>query len=126
MSICAPHPAPRLSAKTPAELTASINPPPRRRLAIILAFPLLILLAVPFWWYTTSIERLPLPEGRISALEGANVCISSETMLGHTGTNHLGSTQFLEHIYCSLQIPAHSPVLRLEKDILIPNIYCKV
>ncbi|OWZ74350.1 hypothetical protein AYX14_00290 [Cryptococcus neoformans] len=81
MSICTPHSALRLSTKTPAELTASINPSPRRRLAIILAFPLLILLAVPFWWYTTSIERLPLPEGRISALEGANYTIPQAHIL---------------------------------------------
>ncbi|KIR35177.1 phosphatidylinositol glycan, class S [Cryptococcus deuterogattii MMRL2647] len=72
MSTDTPHSAPRPLTKTPAEITASINPSPRRRLAIILSFPLLILLAVPFWWYTTSIERLPLPESRISALEGAN------------------------------------------------------
>ncbi|KIR64069.1 phosphatidylinositol glycan, class S [Cryptococcus bacillisporus CA1873] len=72
MSTDTPHPGPRPITKTPAEITASINPSPRRRLAIILSFPLLILLAVPFWWYTTSIERLPLPESRISALEDAN------------------------------------------------------
>ncbi|WVQ81496.1 hypothetical protein IAT38_003620 [Cryptococcus sp. DSM 104549] len=54
---------------TPVEVTATLNPPPRTRLAILVSFPLLILLALPFWWYTTSIERLPLPEARIDALE---------------------------------------------------------
>lgn len=82
MSTDTPHPAPGPITKTPAEITASINPSPRRRLAIILSFPLLILLAVPFWWCTTSIERLPLPETRISALEGANVGITMKPSCG--------------------------------------------
>ncbi|WVR09020.1 hypothetical protein IAU60_006080 [Kwoniella sp. DSM 27419] len=56
------------SKLTPAEVTALINPAPRKRLSILFSFPLLILLAVPFWWYTTSIERLPLPVSRIDAL----------------------------------------------------------
>jgi hypothetical protein len=60
---------------TPAELTAAVNPSTRRRLVTTLAFPLLILLAVPFWWYTTSIVRLPLPIDRIEALELSTVSL---------------------------------------------------
>ncbi|WWD21249.1 hypothetical protein CI109_105733 [Kwoniella shandongensis] len=60
-------------AKTPAEVTAAINPSTKRRLWITLSFPLALLFAVPFWWYVTSIERLPLPESRISALENATL-----------------------------------------------------
>ncbi|GFZ47102.1 hypothetical protein JCM24511_04844 [Saitozyma sp. JCM 24511] len=54
---------------TPQEISEQINSPYRTRLLIILSFPVLFLLATPFWWYTTSIERLPLPVERISALE---------------------------------------------------------
>ncbi|WVW79431.1 hypothetical protein I302_101400 [Kwoniella bestiolae CBS 10118] len=58
---------------TPAEVTKLINPSNKRRLLITLSFPLLFLLAVPFWWYTTSIERLPLPVSRIDALESLSI-----------------------------------------------------
>lgn len=58
---------------TPARINANVNPPYRRRMITTLAFPLLMLLAVPYWWYTTSIVRLPLPVDRIAALESANV-----------------------------------------------------
>lgn len=59
--------------KTPAELTAEVNPSHARRLVTTLAFPLLMLLAVPYWWYTTSIVRLPLPVDRIATLETSTV-----------------------------------------------------
>ncbi|OCF56400.1 hypothetical protein L486_06344 [Kwoniella mangroviensis CBS 10435] len=64
-----------MTKPTPAEVTAIINPSNKRRLLITLSFPLLFLLAIPFWWYTTSIERLPLPVSRIDAL--ANLSIPS-------------------------------------------------
>ncbi|TYJ59055.1 hypothetical protein B9479_000044 [Cryptococcus floricola] len=56
------------AAPRPSALHAAANPPPTRRLATILSFPALFLLAIPFWWYTTSIVRLPLPESRIEHL----------------------------------------------------------
>ncbi|RXK39002.1 hypothetical protein M231_03732 [Tremella mesenterica] len=57
------------SRLTPRELTASINPSPNTRLLITLSFPIFFLLAIPFWWYSTSIIRLPLPSSRIASLE---------------------------------------------------------
>ena len=57
----------------PSEITAALNPSPTRRLLITLSFPIFFLLAVPIWWYTTSIVRLPLPTDRIAALENAPV-----------------------------------------------------
>nr|ODN90521.1 phosphatidylinositol glycan, class S [Cryptococcus depauperatus CBS 7841] len=57
-----------MTLKTPKEVTETINPSGSRRLVLILCFPLFFLLAIPFWWYTTSIERLALPESRILAL----------------------------------------------------------
>ena len=60
---------------TPAEVTAELNPSHRHRMLVVLSFPLLFLLAVPFWWYSTSIERLPLPTSRIAALETSAVSI---------------------------------------------------
>lgn len=56
-----PHPTPRT-------LTASLSPSPLRRLLLVLSFPLFFLLALPFWYYTTSIARLPLPTARIERL----------------------------------------------------------
>lgn len=50
-------------------LTARLNPTARSRLLIVLSFPLLLLVGLPFWYYTTSIVRLPLPTARIHALE---------------------------------------------------------
>ncbi|OCF39417.1 phosphatidylinositol glycan, class S [Kwoniella heveanensis CBS 569] len=58
------------SKPTPKEVTARINPSSKKRLSILLSFPILFLLAIPFWWYTTSIERLPLPTARIDGLGG--------------------------------------------------------
>lgn len=36
------------------------------RRAIIIAYWTAIILALPLWWHTTSIERLPLPQTRVS------------------------------------------------------------
>ena len=52
---------------------AAVNPPARVRLLTTLSFPLLLLFAVPFWWYTTAIERLPLPVDRIDVLSNGAV-----------------------------------------------------
>ncbi|KAL7422966.1 GPI transamidase component [Cryptotrichosporon argae] len=54
-----------------ADVLARSNPSTSRRLLVVLCFPLLFLLAVPFWYHTTSIERLPLPSDRIAALASA-------------------------------------------------------
>lgn len=37
---------------------------PRRRI-IVLSFWALIILGIPFWWKTTTIERLPLPSAEV-------------------------------------------------------------
>lgn len=47
----------------------AINPPTCKRLLVALCFPLFALLAAPYWWWATAIERLPLPAERIAALE---------------------------------------------------------
>jgi phosphatidylinositol glycan class S len=60
---------------TPAELTRKVNPSTTRRIVTTIAFPPLILLAVPYWWYVTSIVRLPLPIARIEALESSTVSL---------------------------------------------------
>ncbi|TEB34174.1 hypothetical protein FA13DRAFT_1753791 [Coprinellus micaceus] len=36
------------------------------RRAIVAAYWTVIILAIPLWWHTTSIERLPLPDARVS------------------------------------------------------------
>ncbi|KAK4684128.1 GPI-anchor transamidase subunit S, partial [Tremellales sp. Uapishka_1] len=70
------------SSRLPSEVTAAINPTTSRRLWIVLSFPFLILLAGPFWWYTTSIQRLPLPSARIAALESSQeISVRSQILL---------------------------------------------
>lgn len=58
---------------TAQEVIDEINPPVKKRLLIVACFPLFLLLALPWWWATTSIERLPLPKERISAVEAQHV-----------------------------------------------------
>ena len=43
----------------------------RRR--IIASYWLVVLLAIPLWWKTTSIDRLSLPESRVHGLSGKQV-----------------------------------------------------
>lgn len=42
---------------------------------ILLAYSLIVIFALPLWWYTTSIQRLSLPVGRIQTIEGTEVSI---------------------------------------------------
>lgn len=58
---------------TAQEVVDAINPPTSKRLLIVACFPLFFLLALPYWWATTSIERLPLPKERISVVESQEV-----------------------------------------------------
>jgi hypothetical protein len=62
----------------PLDPEGIINPSHRRRILILLCFPLVFLLGVPFWSWSTSIERLSLPIDRIAALESAPVGRSAE------------------------------------------------
>jgi hypothetical protein len=71
---------------TPADLTRKVNPSTTRRIVTTIAFPLLIFLAVPYWWYVTSIVRLPLPIARIEALESSTVSDLSQRKL--IGSHH--------------------------------------
>ncbi|WOO81447.1 GPI transamidase component PIG-S [Vanrija pseudolonga] len=61
--------APAATTPTADSVLAAINPPTRKRLLVALCFPLFVLLAAPYWWWATAIERLPLPAERIAALE---------------------------------------------------------
>ncbi|ORX39337.1 phosphatidylinositol-glycan biosynthesis class S protein [Kockovaella imperatae] len=70
----------------PSEITNAFNPSHTRRLLVILAFPLILLLGAPIWWYTTSIERLPLPRERIAALESA-IPVDSRSNIVFTADN---------------------------------------
>jgi hypothetical protein len=66
--------------KSPKEITDELNVSPRLRLIVTLCFPLVLLLAVPFWWYTTSIERLPLLVDRIEALTTSQVSLTHSSL----------------------------------------------
>lgn len=56
-----------------ARVLEQANQPAKWRLLVVVCFPLFFLLAAPYWWYTTSIVRLPLPNERIVALESQRV-----------------------------------------------------
>ena len=66
-----------INSETPKQITDRLNPSVSLRLLIMLSFPLVLLLGVPYWWHTTSITRLPLPEDQIAALENAQVRLYS-------------------------------------------------
>ena len=50
--------------KDPSQLSFQSS---RTRRAVLGAYWIVILLALPFWWHITSIERLSLPSGRVRA-----------------------------------------------------------
>ncbi|KAL1718042.1 phosphatidylinositol-glycan biosynthesis class S protein-domain-containing protein [Schizophyllum commune] len=59
------HPHDDSPLKDPSKIQYQAN---HVRRLIIASYWLVIVLALPLWWRTTSIERLGLPQGRISAL----------------------------------------------------------
>ena len=61
--------------------------PNRRR--IIGAYWVVVLLAIPLWWKTTSIDRLSLPESRVRSLSGKQVRRMSNCMRNSDSINHL-------------------------------------
>ncbi|GJJ14981.1 hypothetical protein Clacol_009251 [Clathrus columnatus] len=48
---------------------------------ILSAYSLIIILSLPLWWYTTSIQRLSLPVGQVKAVEGAEASPPNESSL---------------------------------------------
>lgn len=46
---------------------------PRTRVWILTSYLLLVVLAVPLWWSTTSIERLSLPISRVDSVGNKEV-----------------------------------------------------
>lgn len=42
---------------------------------ILLGYSLIVILALPLWWYTTSIQRLSLPVDRVKAVERIEVSV---------------------------------------------------
>ncbi|ORY92751.1 phosphatidylinositol-glycan biosynthesis class S protein-domain-containing protein [Leucosporidium creatinivorum] len=52
-------------ATKPTAPTAPLVDLPSRRI-IVFSFWAILLLGLPFWWYTTTIERLALPKGQVS------------------------------------------------------------
>ena len=47
----------------------------KTRRQILLSYWIVVLLAVPLWWSTTSIARLPLPEERVRSLRDKKVSL---------------------------------------------------
>jgi len=47
----------------------------RTRVWILTSYLVIVILALPLWWSTTSIERLSLPVSRVDALSGKEVSL---------------------------------------------------
>jgi GPI-anchor transamidase subunit S len=60
------------------------------RRAVIGSYWIVILAAIPLWWYTTSITRLSLPTQRVRSLSQQNLQLPVCLQLDH-GLNHLQS-----------------------------------
>ena len=59
--------------KTPVDISKlTFETVPNRR-RIIAAYWLVVILALPLWWKTTSIDRLSLPESKLRGLSGKEV-----------------------------------------------------
>jgi phosphatidylinositol glycan class S len=52
------------------QLATHINVSNDTRLWNILSYLFILLVGIPYWWHTTSIERRPLPNNQV---EGANM-----------------------------------------------------
>jgi GPI-anchor transamidase subunit S len=48
------------------------------RRILVLSFWAILLLGLPFWWHTTTIERLALPKGQVEAWKSQEVSYSAE------------------------------------------------
>jgi phosphatidylinositol glycan class S len=54
----------QLTLKDPSKLIYQAD---KTRRSILAAYWIVILLALPLWWYTTAVERLSLPSSRVLA-----------------------------------------------------------
>jgi phosphatidylinositol glycan class S len=54
------------------QLATHINVSNDTRLWNILSYLFILLVGIPYWWHTTSIERRPLPSNQV---EGANMLV---------------------------------------------------
>lgn len=71
------------TSKSAAQMTSKPTAPTAplvdltSRRIIVLSFWAILLLGLPFWWYTTTIERLTLPKGQVEAWKSQEVSYSS-------------------------------------------------
>lgn len=63
-------------------LDSLINPPRKTRISSLLAYYAILVIGIPFWWVTTSIERRPL-EGEVALV---NAWQGNEVSLGRVGS----------------------------------------
>lgn len=54
-------------------IDACINASPRARLWNIISYLSILLVGVPFWVHTTTIERRPLPTGQVEGMDFSHV-----------------------------------------------------
>lgn len=56
----------------------------RTRLWILTSYLVVVILALPLWWSTTTIERLSLPVSRVDALSGKEVSLCVKWLFSTT------------------------------------------
>ena len=65
--------APDTVPEPPVDLSKLTFETATNRRRIVTAYWLVVLLAIPLWWKTTSIDRLSLPDSRVHALANKQV-----------------------------------------------------
>lgn len=69
--------------KIPASTITDPDPKLSTRRAATISFWIVIILGIPFWWKSTSLERLALPRDQVSYWENKIVSSSRETAIIH-------------------------------------------
>ena len=97
----------------------------RTRRPIIFAYWAVVLLTVPLWWYTTSIQRLSLPAPRVVALADRELRLPVDVNIDTPDTGILQEVQRTLSQQCSAAIQlnvrdrgGHSGVCTFLRDIL--------
>ncbi|KZS87266.1 hypothetical protein SISNIDRAFT_447022 [Sistotremastrum niveocremeum HHB9708] len=96
----------------PAESAVAFQTPSIRRL-IILSYWVAVIIGLPIWLYTTSIQRLSLPESQVISLQGQPVDIPVNLYLDDVDNILANSDHFVRTLQTSLQSCTSSAGLAL-------------
>ncbi len=84
----------------------------RRR--IIASYWLIVILSIPLWWKTTSIDRLALPSSRVRSLEGKEVSRGRKAYATKRNTYTL-QLKFPVHVNVASEVAEYSEAV-LKKE----------